>query len=260
MQAQDPADELSGLQAEVASLRSELAGRQQQASGSPPPSVAAVPPPPPPPLPAPPPPGWFAPSGHGLSGPQLARYARHCALPSVGAPGQGRLAAASALVVGAGGLGSAALLYLAAAGVGRLTVADGDVVEESNLQRQVLHTEARLGLPKAASAAAALAALNSGCAVAVWPGGRVAPAYAAALVASHDVVLDCSDRRAPACGAHARRARAQALSHTRALLVCVLSFCSPADAARRRGTCCPTRAQPRVCRWSPARRWAARVR
>jgi len=88
------------------------------------------------------------------------RYSRHLRLPEVGLAGQRRLEAATVLLVGAGGLGSPAALYLAAAGVGTLRVVDDDVVDRSNLQRQVLHTEARIGHPKVASAAAAISALN----------------------------------------------------------------------------------------------------
>jgi hypothetical protein len=92
---------------------------------------------------APPPLSWVDPCGHGLSSSQLARYARHTALPSFGTGAQGALCSARVLLVGAGGLGSSAALYLAAAGVGTLGIADSDVVELSNLQRQVIHTEAR---------------------------------------------------------------------------------------------------------------------
>src|SRR6476469_3590285 len=88
------------------------------------------------------------------------RYSRHLRLPEVGVEGQRRLEGARVLLVGAGGLGSPAALYLAAAGVGTLRVVDDDVVDRSNLQRQVLHTEARIGHPKVASAAAAISALN----------------------------------------------------------------------------------------------------
>src|SRR4249919_1406381 len=88
------------------------------------------------------------------------RYSRHLRLPEVGLDGQRRLEAARVLVVGAGGLGSPAAFYLAAAGVGTLRLVDDDVVDRSNLQRQILHTDARIGVAKVESAAVALSALN----------------------------------------------------------------------------------------------------
>jgi molybdopterin/thiamine biosynthesis adenylyltransferase len=88
------------------------------------------------------------------------RYSRHLRLPEVGVAGQQKLEAARVLVVGAGGLGSPAAFYLAAAGIGTLRLADDDVVDRSNLQRQILHTDARIGMAKVASAAVALSALN----------------------------------------------------------------------------------------------------
>jgi molybdopterin/thiamine biosynthesis adenylyltransferase/rhodanese-related sulfurtransferase len=88
------------------------------------------------------------------------RYSRHLVLPEVGLAGQQRLAGATVLLVGAGGLGSPAALYLAAAGIGTVRLVDDDVVDRSNLQRQVLHTDARIGRPKVESAAIALSALN----------------------------------------------------------------------------------------------------
>jgi sulfur-carrier protein adenylyltransferase/sulfurtransferase len=88
------------------------------------------------------------------------RYSRHLRLPEVGIAGQKRLQAARVLFVGAGGLGSPAAFYLAAAGVGTLRLVDDDVVDRSNLQRQILHTDARIGMDKVASAAAMLTALN----------------------------------------------------------------------------------------------------
>lgn len=88
------------------------------------------------------------------------RYSRHLRLPDVGLAGQRKLEAARVLLVGAGGLGSPAACYLAAAGVGTLRIADDDVVDRSNLQRQILHTDARIGTPKVESAAIALSALN----------------------------------------------------------------------------------------------------
>jgi molybdopterin/thiamine biosynthesis adenylyltransferase len=110
----------------------------------------------------------------------------------VGEAGQAKLAAGSVLLLGAGGLGSPAALYLAAAGVGRLGVVDSDVVELSNLQRQVLHTEARAGMSKAESARLSLNALNPH--VAVEPHSlRLDSANVDALVARYDVVLDGGD-------------------------------------------------------------------
>ncbi len=88
------------------------------------------------------------------------RYSRHLRLPDVGLDGQKKLEAARVLLVGAGGLGSPAAYYLAAAGIGTLRIADDDVVDRSNLQRQILHTDARIGTPKVESAAIALSALN----------------------------------------------------------------------------------------------------
>ena len=88
------------------------------------------------------------------------RYSRHLRLPDVGLEGQKKLEASCVLLVGAGGLGSPAAYYLAAAGIGTLRLADDDVVDRSNLQRQILHTDARIGMPKVESAAIALSALN----------------------------------------------------------------------------------------------------
>src|SRR5258706_4559965 len=91
---------------------------------------------------------------------QLLRYSRHILLPEIGVEGQERLLASSALVIGAGGLGSPAALYLAAAGVGTITLADGDAVDLTNLQRQILHTTESIGRPKAASGRESLAKIN----------------------------------------------------------------------------------------------------
>ncbi|MCC4595982.1 molybdopterin-synthase adenylyltransferase MoeB [Xanthomonas campestris pv. phormiicola] len=120
------------------------------------------------------------------------RYSRHLRLPEVGIDGQRRLQAARVLLVGAGGLGSPAGFYLAAAGVGQLRIADDDMVDRSNLQRQILHTEARVGQPKVASAAAALAALNPGVQVEAVR-ERVSSANVERLLQDVDVVLDGSD-------------------------------------------------------------------
>eukprot|EP01030_Chromulinospumella_sphaerica_P015365 gene15365-15168_t len=91
---------------------------------------------------------------------QLLRYSRHILLDEVGIEGQERVLAAHALVIGAGGLGSPAALYLGSAGVGRITLVDHDVVDLTNLQRQVAHTTDRVGQPKVASAAQAVHAIN----------------------------------------------------------------------------------------------------
>ena len=91
---------------------------------------------------------------------QLLRYARHLMLDEIGIEGQQRLLQAHALVIGAGGLGSPAALYLGTAGVGRLTVVDDDVVDLTNLQRQIAHNLSRVGLPKADSVRATVASIN----------------------------------------------------------------------------------------------------
>lgn len=120
------------------------------------------------------------------------RYSRHLRLPGVGLEGQRRLEAARVLVVGAGGLGSPAAFYLAAAGVGTLRLADDDVVDRSNLQRQILHAEARIGQPKVESAAQSLAALNPRVRVETVA-ERVGASNVDGLLEGVDVVLDGAD-------------------------------------------------------------------
>lgn len=120
------------------------------------------------------------------------RYSRHLRLPEVGVEGQRRLQAARVLLVGAGGLGSPAGFYLAAAGVGQLRIADDDVVERSNLQRQILHGDARIGQAKVDSAAASLGALNPGVRVEAVR-ERVTADNVERLLQDVDVVLDGSD-------------------------------------------------------------------
>ena len=137
-----------------------------------------------------------SPASRPLLTPALrARYARHLALPEIGAAGQERLLASRVLVVGAGGLGSPAAFYLAAAGVGTLGLVDFDQVDVSNLQRQILHTEARIGTAKVDSAAIALAALNPGLRI-----ERHALCLTAAnvdgLIAGHGAVVDGTDNLA----------------------------------------------------------------
>jgi molybdopterin/thiamine biosynthesis adenylyltransferase len=123
---------------------------------------------------------------------ELDRYARHILLREIGGPGQKRLKAAKVLVVGAGGLGSPVLLYLAGAGVGTIGVIDHDVVEGSNLQRQIIHADQRIGMPKVFSAQAAMLALNPFIEVRPYH-RKLDQATAAALVADYDLVLDGTD-------------------------------------------------------------------
>lgn len=123
---------------------------------------------------------------------QLLRYSRHILLPEIGVEGQERLRAARALVIGAGGLGCPAALYLAASGVGRLTIADGDKVDLTNLQRQILYRTESVGVAKVEAARAALGAVNPDVEVVALQ-ARVAADAMAKLVAEADVVLDCSD-------------------------------------------------------------------
>ena len=122
----------------------------------------------------------------------LLRYSRHLLLDDIGIEGQRRLLAAHALVVGAGGLGSPVALYLGTAGVGRITIVDGDVVDLTNLQRQIAHDLARVGAPKAGSAAQSIAAINPNVHVTALH-ERADAARLDALVAAADVVVDCSD-------------------------------------------------------------------
>lgn len=123
---------------------------------------------------------------------EIQRYSRHILLGEVGGTGQARLCAASVLVIGAGGLGSPLALYLAAAGVGRIGIVDGDVVELSNLQRQIAHGMADLGTAKADSAAAAARAINPGTRIEALR-TRITPVNALELIAGYDIVCDGSD-------------------------------------------------------------------
>lgn len=127
-----------------------------------------------------------------FSAEETQRYSRNTLLAEVGCEGQARWRAGRVLVVGAGGLGSATLLYLAAAGVGHLGVADGDAVELSNLQRQILHRSADLGRRKVASAEESLAALNPHCRIETFD-LRLDPANVRKVVQGFEVVLDASD-------------------------------------------------------------------
>lgn len=120
------------------------------------------------------------------------RYSRHLRLPEVGAAGQRKLEAAHVVIIGAGGLGSPAAFYLAAAGVGTLMLADNDIVDRSNLQRQILHTDARIGVSKVESAAQTLTALNPRTRIEGLI-ERVTSANVEALLDSADVVIDGAD-------------------------------------------------------------------
>lgn len=122
----------------------------------------------------------------------LERYSRHLRLPQVGIDGQQRLARARVLLIGAGGLGSPAAFYLAAAGIGHLRIADDDVVDRSNLQRQILHTEDSVGVAKVVSAAQRIAALNPRVQVDAIQ-TRVTASNVEALLQDVDVVVDGAD-------------------------------------------------------------------
>jgi molybdopterin/thiamine biosynthesis adenylyltransferase len=123
---------------------------------------------------------------------QLLRYSRHILLDEIGIEGQERISGSHALIVGAGGLGSPVALYLGSAGVGHITVVDNDIVDMTNLQRQIIHSMDRVGQPKVESAQLAIGAIN--------PEVTVTPIVARAdavlldsLIAQADVVLDCCD-------------------------------------------------------------------
>lgn len=127
-----------------------------------------------------------------LSQAERERYARHLLLPEIGIPGQSRLKQARVLIVGAGGLGSPLALYLAAAGVGTLGLVDFDIVELSNLQRQVLHGTSWAGRSKLDSAAARLADLNPAVTVVRHP-YAFDPGNARQIAAAYDIVADATD-------------------------------------------------------------------
>jgi len=124
--------------------------------------------------------------------PKFMRYHRQVFIPSFGYDGQVSLENASVLVVGAGGLGCSALPYLVGSGIGRVVTIDDDVVEESNLHRQILHTESTVGLPKVESAKATLSKMNSEVTLEFYA-ERFSEARHQSLFQSVDVVLDCTD-------------------------------------------------------------------
>jgi molybdopterin/thiamine biosynthesis adenylyltransferase len=123
---------------------------------------------------------------------QIQRYSRHIILSEVGGKGQKKLSVAKVLVIGAGGLGSPAALYLAAAGIGTLGLVDGDVVDLSNLQRQILHTTASVGVPKVESGRQTLAALNPDVTIKTHQ-YHVAADNIMPLLSDYDIILDGSD-------------------------------------------------------------------
>lgn len=123
---------------------------------------------------------------------QLLRYSRHILLDQLGIEGQQRILASHALIIGAGGLGSPAALYLAAAGVGKITLVDDDQVDFTNLQRQVLHTQERVGMAKVESGRIALRAINPEIEL-VTLQQRLSGTQLDTLVAGATLVLDCTD-------------------------------------------------------------------
>ena len=127
-----------------------------------------------------------------LTSNEIKRFARHLTLPEVGLQGQLKLKKSSVLVVGAGGLGSPILLYLAAAGVGHLGIVDGDIVDISNLQRQVIHSVDTVGSLKCESARNSILSLNPNCTVDIYP-EMLSSANACDILSKYDVVCDATD-------------------------------------------------------------------
>src|SRR5439155_15229055 len=138
---------------------------------------------------------WDGPivSETSLTPDQLHRYSRHLLIPEVGAAGQRKLLDARILLIGAGGLGSPAALYLTAAGVGRLGIVDDDVVDDSNLQRQVLHSTATLAEPKTESAAARIRELNPDVEVVPFCERLTSENVDRVLAEGWDVIVDGAD-------------------------------------------------------------------
>ncbi|MFT4175214.1 MAG: molybdopterin-synthase adenylyltransferase MoeB [Luteolibacter sp.] len=128
----------------------------------------------------------------GLSRAELLRYSRHLIIPQIGVEGQLRLKNAAVLLIGAGALGSPSAMYLAAAGVGKIGLVDADVVEVSNLQRQVLHGESWVGKPKLESAAARLLEINPHVEVVAHP-VRFTPENAEEIASGYDLIVDGTD-------------------------------------------------------------------
>ena len=130
--------------------------------------------------------------GTDLSNEEIARYSRHLIMPEVTIEGQKRLKESSVLLIGAGGLGSPASLYLAAAGVGRIGIVDFDVVDESNLQRQIVHDTTWVGKPKLDSAKARLSALNPHIEIETYAAALTSE-NALVIMKDYDVVVDGTD-------------------------------------------------------------------
>jgi len=127
-----------------------------------------------------------------LSNDEIRRYSRHLILPEVGLAGQKKIKATSVLCIGAGGLGSPIAMYLAAAGIGKIGIVDFDTVDFSNLQRQILHTEADVGRPKAQSAKETIAGINPNCEVVIH-NTRILSENAFDLIRPYDIVVDGTD-------------------------------------------------------------------
>jgi adenylyltransferase/sulfurtransferase len=127
-----------------------------------------------------------------LNNEEIRRYSRHLILPEVGLAGQKKIKATSVLCIGAGGLGSPIAMYLAAAGIGKLGIVDFDTVDYSNLQRQILHTDADVGRPKAQSAKETIFGINPNCEVVIH-NTRITSENALELIRPYDIVVDGTD-------------------------------------------------------------------
>jgi len=127
-----------------------------------------------------------------LSPNEMVRYARHLNIPDLGITGQLKLKNSSVLIAGCGGLGSASSLYLAAAGIGRIGLVDSDVVELSNLQRQIIHATDDIGLPKVQSASSRLSALNPEIMISMRH-ERILQENVEDLILGYDIVVDATD-------------------------------------------------------------------
>jgi len=136
--------------------------------------------------------GPLIPEVSALDAAARARYQRHTVIPEIGPEGQSRLAAAKVLCIGAGGLGSPVLLYLAAAGIGTIGIADNDIVDLSNLQRQIIHGEGDVGSPKTVSARKAIMEVNSSVNVITHSEGLTRK-NALEIISRYDVVVDATD-------------------------------------------------------------------